>query len=1070
MVFRVPPGELATGLEAYLRQSGKQVIYRMADVRGLRTQGIAGTYSPEQALAVLLRGTRLTAEQDASGAIALVPMAATRLPAVTAAKPRSESGVAAPGSHAGPVTLDTMLVTAGKRVERIQDVPMAMSVLDAQALEAYKIEGGPELVRAVPNTSFTKTNFATHNFQIRGIGTQTLSVNADPAVGIGFNGAPIISSRLYELEYFDLDRVEVLRGPQGTLQGRNATAGAINMVPNIASPDGFEASVMGEVGNYDTARINGMVNAPLGDRLALRVAMQHTQRGGYDYNEVTGKHVNDRDLLGVRASLAWKPSEKIAADLTWDHFQEDDNRSRTGKQLCHRDPKLSMVGNQPVRPIDHGYLNQGCKDGSLYDRDAFDAPNAAGFPFVLAAQSIGGYVGDYPDTGRLAFLISPGTDPYAGVRQSRDLRRIATSYDPKFQAVNDVGQLNLEADVGEGLRLSSQTTYTRDSYYSTQDYGRFQSNPIFTDTNLLVDMIPGHAPGLVYPFAPGGVYCDPQLGCSNRLLQADLVDSGARQWSQEFRLQSSFGGPFDFKVGANFLDYGIDENYYIFNNIFTAMAQGMFNRHAATSTPVDCLPVTAVLEKPNANGDYAPCVYIDPNPLRSISGQGHNYFRNRNLAAMHSTAIFGEGYWRLSDSARMTAGLRLTRDVKVATPVPSQLLLAKGLFGGGYAGYGYPESPRIRQAWQEPTGRLVLDWSPDLAFSDSTLFYGSLARGYKAGGANAPGIGANPAYLSFTQRDPRFKAESVVTFEAGMKNVMADGKLVLNATMFYNDYSDYQVSQLYDRATFNENFDAKTWGVEIEALWKPTSRFQVGGNLGLLRTRIDANQYSIDVMDRTAGNSGWMVVRPWLQLASNCIAPRALVETALRNFYAVYPDDTLALLLNSFCTVNTLFSLGGFTRDGGNNGGPGDDAPFLGGLYYNPLVDAPNQGAGFAKNVGGNELPNAPRLTVNLSPQYTFALKGGDLTLRADLYYQSKSWARIYQDRIDRLHDWGNVNVSLTWYQPRSDLTVQLYVKNALDGEAITGTYLNGDDNGLTANVFLQDPRIIGLALRKGFD
>jgi outer membrane receptor protein involved in Fe transport len=141
----------------------------------------------------------------------------------------------------------------------------------------------------------------------------------------------------------------------------------------------------------------------------------------------------------------------------------------------------------------------------------------------------------------------------------------------------------------------------------------------------------------------------------------------------------------------------------------------------------------------------------------------------------------------------------------------------------------------------------------------------------------------------------------------------------------------------------------------------------------------------------------------------------------------------------------------------------------LGGAFYNPEIDAPNGGAGFAKNVGGHELPNAPKITVSLSPQYTFALAESDLTLRADLYYQGKSWARVYQDRIDRLHDWGNVNLSLTWYRPDQDLTVQLYVKNALDGEAITGTFLNSDDSGLTSNVFLQDPRIFGLSIRKGF-
>ncbi|MBW8810218.1 MAG: TonB-dependent receptor, partial [Lysobacter sp.] len=128
-----------------------------------------------------------------------------------------------------------------------------------------------------------------------------------------------------------------------------------------------------------------------------------------------------------------------------------------------------------------------------------------------------------------------------------------------------------------------------------------------------------------------------------------------------------------------------------------------------------------------------------------------------------------------------------------------------------------------------------------------------------------------------------------------------------------------------------------------------------------------------------------------------------------------------------------------------------------------------NGGAGFAKNVGGNELPNAPHITVSLSPQYTFMTAHGDLTLRADLYYQGPSWARIYQDKIDRLSDWGNVNLSLTWLKIENDLAVQLYVKNALGGKAITGTFLNSDDTGLSSNVFLQDPRIIGLSVRKGF-
>jgi iron complex outermembrane receptor protein len=1078
--FDIPAQAATLGLNELAKQADITLVFSSERVAQLRTPPIRGNYSVPEALGLMLTGTPLVFQQIGDSTIAILDGAASTAPA---AAPVQEAGARDTGSQGEPetargraadaTTLDTIVVTAQKKVENIQKVPIAISAFGGQDLNDRKIEGGSDLVTAVPNVTFSKTNFASYNFQIRGIGTQALSVTTDPAVAVSFNSTPMIRNRLFEQEYFDVERVEVLRGPQGTLYGRNATAGVVNMIPNLADPEAFEANAKGEFGNYDTRRVNGMINVPLSDSLAFRVATQYTKRDGYDYNTVTKKNVNDRDLLSVRTSVAFKPSDSFSASLAWEHFQEDDNRARTGKQLCHNDPGPETVNGYAPPTEARNYLSQACMDGSLYDRDAFGVPNGGSLPVVLGAGNAPlGFLldgdGNYLGAGT---LIPRGLDPYAGVTQSTDLHEIATTYDPVFKAKNDVVQLNFDIGVTDRLNFISQTLYTRDQYYSTQDYGRFQSNPVFTNTTNSGLILFGEdgSPIPAYDFLPNGVYCDPQLGCSDRLLLVDLVDSDSRQWSQEFRLQSSFDGPFNFSVGANYLEYEVDESYYVFSNVFSGITELLFNGINTGLRPADCAPGSATKI---VYGVEVPCVYIDPNSLRGINGQGHNYFRSWNIAKTRSAAIFGEGYWKLSDTLRLTAGLRFTRDVKTTTPVQSQLLLGAAdplnpIFGGN-VGYGYPAQPDIRQTWSEPTGRLVLDWSPDLSFTDSTMFYASLSRGYKAGGTNSPGIGANPDYLTFEQRNPEFRAEYVNAFELGMKNVMAGGELILNATAFYNDYKDYQVSQIQDRATLNENFDARTWGAEFEAVWRPTPDFQLSGNIGLLRTRIGANQYSIDVMDRTAGNPDWVIVRPWLQLASNCIAPAELVATAMSNWYAGSQDKPN--FLHSFCTVQLPLALGGFTRDQGYGGGPGDYAYLLGpDTYYNPLTDAPNGGAGFAKDVGGNELPNAPHFTVSLSPQYTFTTAHGDLTLRADLYYQGPSWARIYQDKIDRLHDWGNVNLSLTYQKVESDLTVQLYVKNALGGEAITGTFMNSDDSGLTSNVFIQDPRIFGLSIRKGF-
>ncbi|MGO4780193.1 hypothetical protein AB4084_32445, partial [Lysobacter sp. 2RAB21] len=118
---------------------------------------------------------------------------------------------------------------------------------------------------------------------------------------------------------------------------------------------------------YNTRRVNGMLNVPLSDTFAFRVATQYTKRDGYDENTVTNRNVNDRDLLSVRTSFAFKPSDKFNASLVWEHFQEDDRRARTGKQLCHNDPGPAKIGATTVSAIDRNYMSQGCTDGSLYN-------------------------------------------------------------------------------------------------------------------------------------------------------------------------------------------------------------------------------------------------------------------------------------------------------------------------------------------------------------------------------------------------------------------------------------------------------------------------------------------------------------------------------------------------------------------------------------------------------------------------------------------------------------------------------------------------------------------------------
>src|SRR3546814_11425634 len=147
---------------------------------------------------------------------------------------------------------------------------IAVSAFSSESLEAQQIKPPSALQLTLPNATFTKTNFTGASFTIRGIGDLCVGTTCDSATAIHLNGDPLFSTRLFETEFFDLERVEVLRGPQGTLFGRNATSGVVNVITAKPKLGVFDGSAEAEYGNYDSKKGKAMVNIPLGDNAALR--------------------------------------------------------------------------------------------------------------------------------------------------------------------------------------------------------------------------------------------------------------------------------------------------------------------------------------------------------------------------------------------------------------------------------------------------------------------------------------------------------------------------------------------------------------------------------------------------------------------------------------------------------------------------------------------------------------------------------------------------------------------------------------------------------------------------------
>jgi hypothetical protein len=592
--------------------------------------------------------------------------------------------------------------------------------------------------------------------------------------------------------------------------------------------------------------------------------------------------------------------------------------------------------------------------------------------------------------------------------------------------------------------------------------------------------------------APTSYFCDPQLGCSNRLVGEDLSEEHSWQFSQELRLASDYSGPFNFSVGGNYMHYETEENYYVFFNTLTLFAAShgtagrLYDWVPGVSHNQQCLDNGHQYANPNLPTNAEGCLgYIDPNPLSNLDGQGHNYFLSMNPYNLNSYAAFGEAYYNVTPDLKLTAGLRWTDDQKHFTEIPSEVLTI---------GYGYPSIGAIDQEWTEWTGRFVANWSPKLSFTDQTMLYASYSHGYKAGGANPPGA----VLLHYEESDviipthPKtFDPEFNDAFEIGTKNTMFDGAVTLNGDVFYYDYKGYQISQIVDRTSINLNFNATSMGAELTATWEPIPGLKFGFNGGYEHTRLASGSQAIDLMDRTAGNPNWVLVKPFVTQASNCVLPAYVVAYLLNPAYGttnnqIIPHscgDAYGLFIDPVTGKSYTSFPAGYTASGHLEpidpsypgfdplaGTPGD--PYTGQNTYNGVDygPAPNNGAGFYKNLSGNELPNAPHYTMSLTADYTIPVSPSwAATLHSDFYWQSQSWARVYNDDpYDRIRGYTNLNLALI-LSGDSGWQVMSYVKNVFDTTAITGTFLNSDDTGLTTNIFLTDPRLFGVRVTKHF-
>ena len=218
---------------------------------------------------------------------------------------------AEPAPAATSIASDEIVVTAQKRTERLQDVPVSVSVVGGDALAKSKVTQVDELVGRVPNLQLTATvGDNTPIFALRGVSMSDYSLNQASPVATYYDEVYKGNFAFLGVAMYDLERVEVLRGPQGTLYGKNTTGGAVNLISRAPKLDETSGYANVGYGNYNRIDLNGAINLPLGDKAALRIAGTYAKADGWFKNVVPGQpDLAGTSEYGIRASLLFEPSD-----------------------------------------------------------------------------------------------------------------------------------------------------------------------------------------------------------------------------------------------------------------------------------------------------------------------------------------------------------------------------------------------------------------------------------------------------------------------------------------------------------------------------------------------------------------------------------------------------------------------------------------------------------------------------------------------------------------------------------------------------------------------------------------
>jgi iron complex outermembrane receptor protein len=345
--FSIAEQDIGTALKAYADQAKVSIMFSPTEVTGQRVHGLSGNYEPDEALRLLLKGTGFIFERTSGNMLSVKkpalsgPRSSEQSSSYYSASPTQTSlnqtkvlpaaittnaatGAASDDQVDG---IEEVVVTARKREERLQNVPISITAFSGKGLALRSFTDLSQIADATPNMQFTVGSSAAGNGNeanvfIRGIGQRDGQITSDAGVGIYVDGVYLARAQGGVLDLLDIERIEVLRGPQGTLFGKNTIGGAINIITSLPGEE-FGGKMQATMGRFHRVDIDGIVNFPLVEnRLFAKLAFASRDRDGYIKRVLTGERDSNQNRQTVRGALRWLASENIEAVFRADYTRQ----------------------------------------------------------------------------------------------------------------------------------------------------------------------------------------------------------------------------------------------------------------------------------------------------------------------------------------------------------------------------------------------------------------------------------------------------------------------------------------------------------------------------------------------------------------------------------------------------------------------------------------------------------------------------------------------------------------------------------------------------------------------------